>query len=112
MIVTFQTERVRTLEDAHAFLTGSQALDFNGVDREASYDLVRRALVRLHYDRLSKRDNGLVKRFLKKITDFSRARATHLIAQYRATGRLEDRRGKSPAEPFRRRYTDADIRLL
>ena len=50
MIVTLQTERVRTLEDARAFLTGSQALDFNGVDRQTTCDLVRRTLVRLNYD--------------------------------------------------------------
>ncbi len=50
MIVTLQTERVRTLEDARAFLTSSQALDFNGVDRQATCDLVRRTLVRLNYD--------------------------------------------------------------
>ncbi len=110
--MTLQTERVRTLEDVRAFLTGSQALDFDGVDREGAYDLVRRTLVRLDYDQLGKRDKGLVKRYLEKITGLSRAQLTRLVAQYRATGRIEDRRRKPPSRPFRRRYTDADIRLL
>ena len=59
MIVTLQTERVRALEDARAFLTGGEALDFDGVDRGATYDLVRRALVRLDCERLGKRDTGI-----------------------------------------------------
>ena len=79
--MTLQTERVRTLKDARAFPTGSQALNVNGVDRQASCDLVRRTLVRLNHDRLGKRDTSLVKRFLEKITDYSRERVTRLIAR-------------------------------
>ena len=33
MIVRLQTERVRTLEQVRAFLGGSEAVDFAGVDR-------------------------------------------------------------------------------
>ena len=59
-----QTERVRTLEQVRAFLGGSEAVDFAGVDRDGVYDLVRRTLVRLRYHRLGKGDKGLVKRYL------------------------------------------------
>ena len=59
MIVTLQTERVRTLEQVRAFLGGSEAVDFAGVDRDGVYDLVRRTLVRLRYHRLGKGDKGL-----------------------------------------------------
>ena len=33
MIVTLQTERVRTLEQVRAFVEGSEAVDFTGADR-------------------------------------------------------------------------------
>lgn len=112
MIVTLQIERVRTLEDVRGFLAGGEPLDFHCGDRASAYDAVRRVLVRLDYDRLGRRDKGSVKRFLEKITGLSRAQMTRLVAQYRATGRIADRRGKPPEKPFRRRYTDADIRLL
>ena len=49
---------------------------------------------------------------LGKVTGLSRAQLTRLIAQHRATGRIEDRRGGPPAKPFARRYTRADVRLL
>ena len=106
MIVTLQTERVRTLEQVRAFVEGSEAVDFAGGEREGVYTLVRRTLVKLDYHRLGKPGKGLVRRYLAKVTGLSR-----LIAQHRRTGSIEDRRGP-PAKPFERRYTRADIRLL
>ena len=57
MIVTLQTERVRTLDQVRAFVEGSEAVDFAGADRESVYEFVRRALVRLDYERFGKSDN-------------------------------------------------------
>ena len=45
------------------------------------------------------------------MTGLSRAQTARLIWQYRATGRIRDRRGP-PTRPFPRRYTGEDIRLL
>ena len=110
--MTLQTQRVRTLEQIRAFLEGSESVDFAGGDREGVYALVRRTLVRLRYHRLSKPDKGLVKRYLGKVTGLSRAQLTRLIRQHRQSGRIEDRRGGLPSQPFKRRYTRLDIRLL
>ena len=43
MIVTLQTERVRTLDQVRAFVEGSEAVDFTGADRGSVYEFVRRA---------------------------------------------------------------------
>ena len=112
MIVTLQTERVRTLDQVRAFVEGSEAVDFTGADRGSVYEFVRRALVRLDYGQLGKSDKGLVRRYLAKVTGLSRAQLTRLIGQHRETGRIEDRRGGAPTHPFERRYTRAGIRLL
>ncbi len=112
MIVTLQTERVRTLDQVRAFVEGSEAVDFAGAERESVYEFVRRALVRLGYERLGKSDKGLVRRSLAKVTGLSRAQLTRLIGQHRETGRIEDRRGGASACPFERRYTRADIGQL
>ena len=106
MIVTLQTERVRTLEQVRAFMEGSEPVDFAGAGREGIYALVRRTLVRLDYHRLGKPDKGLVRRYLAKVT------GSRLIGRHRRTGRIEDRCGGAPAKPFVRRYTLLDIRLL
>lgn len=112
MIVTLQTERVRTLDQVRAFVEGSEAVDFAGGEREGVYTLVRRTLVKLDYHRLGKPGKGLVRRYLAKVTGLSRAQLTRLIGQHRRTGCIVDRRGGAPPQPFKRRYTRADIRLL
>ena len=100
------------MEEVRAFVEGSEAVDFAVSDREGTYRLIRRTLVQLEYPHLGKPDKGLVKRYLGKVTGLSRAQLTRLIAQHRATGRIEDRRGGAPVKPFAHRYTRADIRRL
>ena len=58
---------------------------------------------------MSKADKGVVRRFVAKVTGWSRAHTTRLIGQYRKTGRIKDRR-RGATRPFERRYTAADSR--
>jgi transposase InsO family protein len=111
MIVSLKTQGLQTLEQVRAFLEGSQTLDFEVPTREVACDWIAAELRRLKYTRLGKVDKGLVKRYLEKVTGISRAQLSRLIAQFRDTGRIRDRRGP-PAKPFARRYTPADVRLL
>ena len=111
MILQLDIERLRTLDEVRDFMAGSTPVDFRFVERADAYAFVRRFLVRSRYLRLPRSDKGLVRRFLIKVTGFSRAQTARLITQYRETGRIEDRR-RGPKRPFRRRYTKEDIRLL
>ena len=111
MILRLDIERLRTLEEVRDFLAGSEPVDFHFTDRRGAYDFVTRALRRLNYSGLSKVHKGVVRRFVAKVTGWSRAHTTRLIGQYRKTGRIEDRR-RGATRPFERRYTAADIRLL
>ena len=70
-----------------------------------------RTTVRLRRAIRSKADKGLLRRFLAKATDLSRAQVTRLLRQYRTTGEVIDRRG-APRQPFPRRYTPTDIGRL
>ena len=111
MIVTLQTRRLQTLEQVRAFLDGSEPLDIEVHQREAGYAFVADTLRGFGYTRLGRADKGLIIRYLCRITGRSRQQVTRLIAQFRATGEVRDRRG-APARPFARRYTRADIRAL
>lgn len=111
MIVTLKTQGLQTLEQVRAFLEGTQFLGFTVSAREAAYDWIAAELRRFKYTRLGKADKGLVRRYLERVTGISRAQMSRLIAQYRDTGRISDRRGP-PATPFTRHYTNEDVRLL
>ncbi|MEF8834490.1 MAG: hypothetical protein V5A42_06480 [Halofilum sp. (in: g-proteobacteria)] len=109
--MTLQTQRIQTLEQVRAFLEGSEALDIEPHEREASYAFVADTLRQFGYKHLGKADKGLIVRYLCCITGRSRQQVTRLIKQFRTTGKVCDRLG-APAKPFARRYTRADIRAL
>ena len=112
MIVTLQTERLCTVDQINAFLEGSDPVDYSPEDRDGIYEFVRRTLVGIGYARLGRIGKGAVREYLGKTTGLSRAQVSRLIGQYRATGRVVDRRRGNSGRPFARVYTAADIRLL
>lgn len=104
------TRRLQTLDQVREFLAGSRPLDLRPETRAEAYAFVAETLERFDYPRRGKADKGLLRRFLVKVADLSRAQVTRLLHQHRTTGALTDRRG--PRRPFPRRYTKADIGLL
>lgn len=112
MIVTLKTSSIPTLDQIRAFLDGSQPFELNILDREQAYAFIADTLRGLRYSRLKRLDKGVVRRYLVKVSGFSRQQLTRLIAQYRSQGHIEDRRDKPPARPFVKRYTPADVLAL
>lgn len=111
MIVNLTTQGLQTLDQIRDFIDHSAPLGFEPPDRSAVYEWLAQELRRFGYARLGKADKGLLKRYLARVTGLSRAQITRLIAQFVNAGRITDRRG-APAQPFPRRYTDADVRAL
>ena len=112
MIVTLKTSNVPTLDEIRAFLDGSQSFELQIPDREQAYAFIADTLRSLRYGQLKRSDKGVVRRYLVKVSGYSRQQLTRLIAQYRAHGHLVDRRDQPPARPFIQRYTPADILAL
>jgi transposase InsO family protein len=112
MIVNLHTQRLQTLEEVRAFLSGSLSLDFAVPTREDAYGWIESSLRQFCYLRLGRADKGAVKDYLLKVSGFSRAQLTRLVAQYGKTGYVRDRRARPPANAFRRRYLAEDVALL
>ena len=67
-------------------------------------------LIRFRYHRLKRSDNGEMRRYVKKVTGYSRSQVSRLIGEYKRTGRLkktEYRRHRFP-----QKYTPSEIGLL
>ena len=100
----------RDLEQIRAFLAGSEPVRFAGQRRQEVYGWVEKTLVRHQYASLDRPGKGLVRRYLARMTGFSRAQVTRLITGYCKTGRViaaAYQRAK-----FATRYTAADLNLL
>ena len=72
-----------TLAEMREFLAASNTLSFAGAGRRQIYGLVERTLRAQQYLRLSKKDKGVVRRYLAKISGRSLPQITRLIRQYR-----------------------------
>ena len=99
-----------SLVQIRAFLESSDELRFEASDRRELYEWVERTLVQQEYQRLTRQNKGLVRRYLAKMTGLGRAQVTRLIVQYR-------QRGEVRAKAYRRhrfatRYGAQDIALL
>lgn len=92
------------------FLRGSEAVRFAGQSRAEVYAWVQETLLRQEYFRQGKKQRGLIRAYLSKMSGRSLPQLTRLIRQYRQSGHIQvqayRRRG------FPRRYTDRDVALL
>jgi transposase InsO family protein len=111
MIVTLNTQSLASLDEVRAFLDGNAAVAFSPPAAAERYRWLETTLRQFHYATLKRADKGLVAAFARKVTGYSRAQLTRLIGQWQHGRRIVDRRGP-PAQPFARRYTAADVRLL
>ncbi|HUA63872.1 MAG TPA: integrase [Verrucomicrobiae bacterium] len=99
-----------SLEQVRAFLAGSSEVRFIGQKRAEVYGWIERTLVRFEYAGVGKRDKGLVRRYLARMTGLSRAQVTRLIARYTASGQVKA--ASYQRRKFDARYTKADVELL
>ena len=99
-----------TLAEMQEFLAGSRSIGFANQGREQIYRLVERVLAAQHYGRLGKRQKGIVRRFLARLSGLSRAQLTRLMGQWLRHRRIEARQPRR--RRFPRRYTPQDIALL
>ena len=111
MKTIMKLEDLTTVDQLTDFLTGTQAVAFSVLSNtDAGYRWIQGELVKFQYLTCSRKDKGVVIRYLVKVSGYSRQQLTRLIKQYRQSGTLK-RRQRTVAG-FARRYTPADIGLL
>jgi len=99
-----------SLEQVQAFLEGAGEVRFAGQSRAEVYGWTERTLVRFAYASLGRREKGLVRRYIARMTGLSRAQVTRLIAGYAASGQVKA--ASYQRRKFTARYTRADVELL
>jgi transposase InsO family protein len=99
-----------SLDEIRAFISASEALQFEGRSRTEAYRWIQAVLVQQVYHSLGKSDRGVLRDYVMKMTGFSRSQTTRLIGRYLETGEI-----RVPAyqrRKFPRIYTRKDAELL
>jgi hypothetical protein len=110
--MTFRMENLERLSrsEMEGFVKSNGGVKFNPAEPGGGYQLIARVLRAQGYRRLQKSAKGTIRRFLAKVTGFSRAQLTRLIGRWRQTARLERQPAYRPRFP--RRYNPQDVALL
>jgi len=101
---------LNSIEELKKFLNSSQKFEFRREKKKEAYLWMEETLVKFRYLQSGKKGKGIVKRYIEKVTGYSRAQITRLIAQYRKTGYVKESPYKR--HRFNRRYFPGDILLL
>lgn len=111
MVIDMQEHSLDSIERLEQFLEGTGAVAPRVRGGEAARQAhVGRVLSRFGYSHLSRRDKGVVIRYLLHTSGYSRQHLVRLIGRFVAHAPLGQRR--APVAGFYRRYTEADVRLL
>jgi len=104
-------ENLTTIEDLERFIQGNQAVAFTVLgDKHQRYQFIQKTLIKFGYITLSKPDKGIVSRYLRKVTGYSRQQLTRLIKQYKDSGSIKWQPSRSNG--FSTIYSKKDISLL
>ncbi len=105
-------KELKNTQQLQTFLDGAQAIVFSVPgNKTARYGFIQSTLKQFHYRALTKRQKGIVIRFLLQVTAYSRQQLTRLIHQYLKAGVVQQRAPHQPAG-FKQKYTAVDIALL
>ena len=108
--------KLRTIEQIERFLAGNSEVEFSGYENDLQrYAHLSRVLRRLDYPGRNKRERGVLLRYLRRTSGYSRAQLTRLVARWHANRRAAMpllKRYSAPVAPFERKYLAADIALL
>ena len=104
-------KQLSTITSLEEFIQGNQhvAMEILG-GKHDKYRFIQTALIKFSYIRLSKREKGIVRQYLMKITAYSKPQLTRLIRSYVKTGYIHWKPAKKNG--FIKKYTDKDLRLL
>jgi transposase InsO family protein len=112
MVIDMNEAQVRTLEQVRQVVGGTQALEFRRAENDAGrYVWIAAVLRRFEYGRLGRADRGTMLVYLQRLSGYSRAQVTRLVATW-LSGEPLVKRYRAPEHAFARRYSAADVALL
>jgi hypothetical protein len=103
-------KEVRTLEQVKQFVDSSQGIAFSGLNVKEKYIWTEEVLKKFKYQWLKRNGKGILRRYIEKVTGYSRSQVARLVGRYQNSGRLrvtEYRRHRFPEK-----YTMAEVALL
>jgi hypothetical protein len=101
---------IRTLEQVKQFVDSSQGIEFSGLNLKEKYRWIEEVLKKFKYQWLKKNGKGILRRYIEKVTGYSRSQVARLVGRYQESGML--RVTEYHRHRFPEKYTMAEVALL
>ena len=101
---------VQTIAQIEQFLSSSSAFKFESITQEEAYVWVNKTLTSFAYHASGRHDKGILQRYIRQMTGYSRQQVARLIKQHKTTGQLISR--STNRYIFSNKYTEDDLKLL
>jgi transposase InsO family protein len=105
-----QSARTPTIPEIKHLLTATKLLSFKANSKAEAYQWIEEFLRATCYWRLSKKERGVVKQYIRKMTGYSRTQTTELIGRSKRNGHVKLK--QYHRHSFARTYTDHDVVVL
>jgi transposase InsO family protein len=103
-------EQLQTLEQVEQFLAGSRVIAFKGIITREKYIWMEDVLRKFKYQHLKKTGKGMIRKYISKVTGYSRAQVARLVGVYQKTGHVKQT--QYHRHSFPQRYNATDVALL
>jgi transposase InsO family protein len=110
MTIGMNDDNVVSIAQLREFLKLSNSATFSREGKDEAYEWIGRTLGKFAYHRLEKKDKGVVRAYIRKMTGYSDSQLDRLTRRKREVGRVVKRERTQPAFP--RVYTAEDIALI
>jgi transposase InsO family protein len=110
MQLNMDDKQIQTLEQVKQFVASSQTIEFKGINTKEKYRWIEEVLRKFKYQWLKKNGKGIIRRYIEKVTGYSRSQAARLVERYQESGRLKVT--EYHRHRFPQKYTMAEVALL
>jgi len=110
MTITMNDSHIYTVPQIQAFLKLDSAIKFKSVSKKEKYEWINDVLNKFKYFSLRKKDKGIVRNYIVKMTGLSQSQTDRIIFRKRKFGRVF--LNSSNRHRFPRKYISTDIALL
>lgn len=103
---------IESIAQVKAFIKGAEEakISFQGKSREEKYCWIKQTLNKFRYFRLKKKEKSILRKFIMKMTGYSKSQLTRLIADKKESGVIVVK--TSAKHHFPQKYTTDDVALL
>ena len=110
MVIDMNDAKLKTLTQVKEFLEGTRDVEFQVLEKDR-YLFIERTLGRFGYERLGRKEKGIVLRYVQQMTGLSRQQVTRHVQRFRETGTVT-LRYRAPSKGFRKVFDSRDVVLL